>query len=115
MFENAAGIIEQQEKFGLREVGLTHPDMSSFIKLADNGDIHISAGDGLAIIMHPQNKSITLVGDSVRFLTKEEDGLRWNKLSFNYQATKYTEPAFISYQEDDYQNLYRGLDSFLED
>lgn len=114
MFNNTPNIVDQQDKFGLREVGITHPDLPSFIKLADNGDIHIVAAEGLGIIMHPQNKSITMVGDSVRFLTKEEDGLRWNKLSFNYQATKYTEPAFVSYEDDDYQNLYRGLDDWLE-
>lgn len=113
-FNEIETIKRNQEKFGLREVGLTHPDLSSFIKLADNGDIHIVAAEGLAIILHPQNKSITFVGDTVKFLTKEEDGLRWNKLSFNSQATKYTEPAFVSYVEDDYQNLYRGLDDFLE-
>lgn len=114
MFEKTPEIVDQQEKFGLREVGITHPDGPAYIKLADNGDIHIVGTEGLAVIMHPQNKSITFVADSVRFLTKEEDGLRWNKLSFNSQATKYTEPAFVSYEEDDYQNLYRGLDDFLE-
>lgn len=108
-------IIVRKDRFGYREVGITHPDNPSFIRIADSGNIEAMAGDGLGIIMHPHNKSITLVADNIKFLTKENHGLRWNKLSFNSQATKFTEPAFVPYEEDDIKDLYRGTEKYFGD
>lgn len=104
-----------QEKFSSTEVGLTHQFTDAFVRLTDDGDIELAAVPGLAIIMHPQNRSITFIADSVKFITKEKNGMRWNKLSFNDQSTKFTEPTFIPYESQDVQDVYRGVHNFLED
>lgn len=115
MFERPSEMVSKLNRFSGREVGLTHPDTDAFIKLSDTGDIEYVATDGLAIIMHPQNKSITFIADHVKFLTKDRDGLRWNKLSFNSKATKNTEPTFVTYEEDEVHNIYNDTDYFLGD
>lgn len=114
-FSRPSDIIRRKDRFGYREVGITHPDNSAYVRIADNGNIEIMACDGLGIILHPQNKSITMVGDSIKFMTKEDHGLRWNKLSFNSQATKFTEPAFVPYEEDEIKDIYRGTSQYFGD
>lgn len=114
-FEQPDGEIARRDRFTSTEVGLTHEFTHAFVRLGDSGDIEISAGEGLGIVMHPQNKSITFVADNIKFLTRDEEGLRWNKLAFNSQATKFNEPAFLHLESDDSMNPYRDLDEFLED
>lgn len=101
------------EEFGSREVGLSHPDVQGFVRITDNSEIQIVASESLAIFMNPQNNSITFVADSVKFITKENGGLKWNGLEFNPKATSFNEPTFT---RDDRENkgLYRGVDYFLE-
>lgn len=106
-------ILYDQNRFGDREVGITHTETAAYLKMADSGDIECMAAEGLGFIMHPQNRSITFVADSIRFVTKEQDGLRWNKLSFNPQATSYTEPAFVTLDEDEMINLYKGSEDYV--
>lgn len=106
-------IINKQNEFSEREVGLTHPDKFSFIKLADNGDIHIMAQDGVGIIISASQECIFLVADTIKFLTKEEEGLKWNKVSFNHKATSYQEPSLV-YPKKDSNNIYSGISQFLE-
>jgi len=106
-------IINNQNKFGEREVGITHPDKHGFIKIADNGDIQIMAAEGLGIIISASQRCIFLVGDVVKFLTKEDEGLRFNNLAFNAKATTYSEPALIHPKimtSDLYNNTSRFLD-----
>jgi len=107
--------IVEQGRFSPTEVGINHQFTNSFIRLTDNGDIEIVAGEGLAIILHPQNKSITFVADKVKFLTKDEGGLVWNRRAFNDKATKFTEPAFQVDEPEDGFGIFRGSDDFLED
>ena len=104
--------INKANKFGLREVGINHPDTTSFIKLSDNGDISIMAQDGLGIIISYAQNCIFLVGDNVKFLTKEDEGLRWNGLAFNPKATTYSEPAFI-FPKKQTAGIYDGLSDFV--
>lgn len=114
MYDNISNITRQQAQFGAREVGLTHPDLPSYIRLGDNGQIMIMADQNVGIILDPIQKTITLVGDRVKFLTKEDGGLRWNQLAFNPKATKYSEPTF-KMLSDQVGGAYDGISDFLED
>lgn len=112
IFSRPSEIIRKQNKFNNREVGLTHPDNNSFIKVSDNGDISIMSQDGLGIIISYAQNCIFLVGDNVKFLTKEDEGLRWNGLAFNPKATTYSEPAFI-FPKKQKAGIYDGLSDFI--
>lgn len=112
-FDQPYNVINNQNKFGHREVGITHPDNSGFIKIADNGDIHISAADGLGIILSVSQNCIILVGDTIKFLTKDDEGLRLNNLAFNTKATSYDEPAFI-YPKNNTTGIYSNIDQFYD-
>lgn len=111
-FSRPTEMIQKQNKYGLREVGLTHPDNDSFIKVSDNGDIHIMAADGLGIIISVAQHCIFLVGDNVKFLTKEDEGVRFNDLALNYKATTYSEPALI-YPKKQTAGIYDGMSDFM--
>jgi hypothetical protein len=111
-FNRPYDLLAKQSKFSGREVGITHPELFSFIKLADNGDIQIMAQDGLGIIISSTQHCIFLVADNIKFLTKEDEGLKWNRLAFNPKATKYSEPAFI-YPKKQTSGLYDGISDFV--
>jgi hypothetical protein len=114
MYARPSDIDNPQDLFGDREVGLTHPDNDSFIKLADNGDIRIMANNNLGLIISPSQNCIFLIADAVKFLTKEDEGLRWNNLAFNHQAIKFSEPAFI-YPKKQTSSIYDGISHFLDE
>lgn len=86
--------LKKRKEFSDREVGITHPDLQSFIRLNDQGDIEIFASPGVGIIISSRSKSISIFGDSIRFFTKD-DGLRWNSYNFNYAASNYIEPTLV--------------------
>jgi hypothetical protein len=113
-FGRSHDILSHQDTFGVREVGVTHPDVSSHVRLKDNGDIEILSGEGVGLLINRKNRSITLFADHVRFLTKDDDtGMRWNKLAFNPRATTFNEPAFLSVAHDDMYNLYKDTDGYF--
>ena len=112
-FTRPSDLLAKQSKFNARETGITHPDNDSFFKIADNGDMNIMVQDGLGIIISSAQNCIFLVADTVKFLTKEDEGLRWNKLAFNPNATKYSEPAFI-FPKKQTSGIYDGINDFLE-
>lgn len=107
--------VQDQDFFGNREVGLNHPDVNSYVRLKDNGDIEIMANEGLGIILRPAKNSILIYADHVKIMTKEQDGLRWNSLSFNPMATSYNEPTFVKQIATDFHNTYKGVEHFLFD
>lgn len=39
--------LNKRNKFSRREVGLTHPDTSAFVRLNDRGEVEIFAGEEL--------------------------------------------------------------------
>lgn len=86
--------IKRRREFSDREVGLTHPDLTSFIRLNDQGDIEIFAVPGVGMIISGKSKTISLFADSIRFFSKE-DGLRWNSYNFNYSSSSYFEPTLV--------------------
>ncbi len=108
-------LIAEKDKFSDREVGLTHPGNDSFIRICDNGDIEIVAGDAVSIILSAKTRSATITADHIKFITRHEDGLRWNDLSFNEHATTFSEPTFVRFDSTDAIGVYRGVDYFVED
>ena len=86
--------IGKRKAFSTREVGLTHPDNSSFIRLTDAGDIEIFAAPGVGLVISGSTRMISIFADTIRFHSKE-DGLKWNSMDFNYVADNFSEPTFI--------------------
>ena len=107
-----AAEIEKRNEFSEREVGLTHPDVSSFLRLNDSGDIEIFAAPGVGIIISAKARSISLFGDSVKMFTKE-DGLRWNSYKFNYSASTYVEPTLVKINPKFVHTAQNNVDHYL--
>lgn len=107
-FERPVGIIQRQSKFSSREVGINHPDMQGFIKIADNGDIQIMASEDLGIIISPSKQSIFFVGKTAKFATNE---IKWNQNKFNPYATTYEQSTLL---ESSPTNLYEDVYKILE-
>lgn len=105
----------EQNRFSLTEVGVTHQFTNAFVRLADSGDVEIVAKEGLAIILHPANNSITFMADKIKFVTRDHGGLVWNKRVFNDKATIFTEPTFYDWEPEDGLGAFRNMDAFLED
>ena len=59
--------LKRRNEFSKREVGLNHPDNSSFIRLNDDGDIEIFAAPGVGMIISGDSKTIKNTQSSFRF------------------------------------------------
>lgn len=114
-FKRPIQFVQEEDRFRPNEVGITHPENSSFFRIKDNGDIELVAGDGLAIILHPNKRSVTIVADSIKFMTREHGGLRWNGQLFNEMADTFNEPTFVPASDEDSYGLYKGVEQFLYD
>lgn len=112
MFEAPASILDKYKHFGVREVGLTHPDLYSYIRIADNGDIHLMVEEGVGIIISKAQRTIVLVGDQVKFFSRMEEGLKWNDCAFNSKATKFNEPALVQLKQN--RSLYDGIEDYVD-
>lgn len=106
-------IIDQQNTFSANEPGLTHPNQSSHVRLRDNGDIEIVAGDVVSMVMSLSSRTITFTADVVKFLTKDQQGLRWNNLAFNPKAATYSQPTFLALTDDHIVDLYQGASAYV--
>lgn len=104
--------LNRRKEFSDREVGLTHPDLSSFIRLNDQGDIEIFAAPGLGIVISSRSKSISFFADNIKMFTKE-DGLRWNSYNFNYAASNYVEPTLVKINMNSVHSAINGVHHFL--
>lgn len=111
---NESSEIKKRTSFGRREVGLSHPDNSAFVRLTDNGDIEIFAGEEIGIIISPSSGSISLFADVVKIYTKEDNGLRWNNMSLNYASDQYSEPTLIKTNEKEINSGFNYADYYLE-
>lgn len=105
--------LKRRKEFSDREVGITHPDLNSFIRLNDQGDIEIFAAPGVGIVISTRSKSISLFGDSIRFYTKD-DGLRWNSYNFNYAASSYVEPTLVKINYKQIHSAQNGIYHYLD-
>jgi len=110
---NDAQELAKRNTFSRREVGLTHPDTSAFVRLNDRGEVEIFAGEELGIIISPQTRSISIFADVVKVVTKEDYGFRWNNMSFNYASDAYNEPSLVKTSEKEYNSGYLYADYYL--
>lgn len=93
---------KKRKEFSTREVGITHPDNNGFIRISDSGEIEIFAAPGVGLVINPSTRSVSIFADSIKFFSKEDDGLRWNNMSFNPSGDAYHEPAFV--KTNDFSN-----------
>ena len=114
-FERPHDLVFTEQEFTGSEVGLNHLSNGAYVRLRDSGDVEVMATDGLGIIMHAKNRSITIIADSLRFVTGSENGLRWNNIAFNSKANEYHEPTFIDIDAYEEFNPYQGVDQFMYD
>jgi hypothetical protein len=105
--------LKRRKEFSDREVGVTHPDLNSFIRLNDQGDIEIFASPGVGIVISTRSKSISLFADSIRFFTKD-DGLRWNSYNFNYAASSYVEPTLVKINYKQIHSAQNGIYHYID-
>lgn len=105
--------LKKRKEFSNREVGLNHPDNHAFIRITDSGEIEIFGGPGIGLVINPGTRSITFFADSVKFYTKEEDGMRWNSYSFNPASDKYNEPALVKTNDFSNNPAYFRSDYYL--
>ena len=68
--------LNRRSQFSQREVGLTHPDTSSFLRLNDEGDIEIFAAPGVGIVISASSNTISFFAEKVRFFLRG----RWIKV-----------------------------------
>jgi hypothetical protein len=111
---NEALELEKRNTFSRREVGLTHPDTSSFIKLNDKGEIEIFAGEEIGIIISPATGTISLFADIIKLYTKEDSGVRWNNKSFNYAGDAYNEPSLVTTEIKEINSGFNYADYYLK-
>jgi len=105
--------MDRRKNFSPREVGLTHPDTSSFIRLTDAGDIEIFAAPGVGLVISGSTRTVSIFADNIRFHTKE-DGLKWNSMDFNYSADDFTEPTFVKTNSDSYNPAYINIQTLVD-
>jgi len=104
---------DQNDNFSLNDVGITHPSNDAFIKIDEAGKIFIMSEPNLGVIFDPSNGSISWFGDKVNVVTKQDEGFKWNNLTFNPAATNYAEPTF-TYKKDVINNLYDDFERYLD-
>ena len=114
-FPRPRQLLYGEDEFKDNEVGITHPLNPSFVRLKDNGDVEIVAGEGVMIILQPTKRSITLVADSIKFLTRDHGGLRWNQSYFNERADNFNEPTLVPADDQSANHIYKGVEYFLHD
>lgn len=105
--------LKNRKEFSDREVGLNHPDVASFIRLNDSGDIEIFAAPGIGIVISSKTRSISFFGDVVKFNTKE-DGLRWNTYKFNFSSYDYSQPTLIRIDRKEFNPAQEGVTHYLD-
>lgn len=113
-FQRPTELLLQKNRFTSTEVGLTHQTTPSYIRLCDNGDIEIMADEGIGIVLHAANRSVTIIADTIKFMTKD-DGLKWNDKHFNPNASEWTEPALLKKEVDEMLGVFDGIDDYIGD
>lgn len=88
---NTLKAYNKQFVYGQREVGLRHPATESHIKIFDNGNIEMFAGDRSGIIVSDKHDTTNLYGDTVNvnaqdvYIRTKPLGLIWNGYALNPQ------------------------------
>jgi hypothetical protein len=104
--------LKVRKEFSEREVGLTHPDLSSFLRLNDSGDIEIFAAPGVGIVISSKSRSVSIFADSIKMFTKD-DGLRWNSYNFNSSSHIYSEPTLVKINRKNINSAQREAMHYL--
>jgi hypothetical protein len=104
--------LQKRKEFSNSEVGLTHQDNPSFIRLNDSGDIEIFAAPGVGIVINGQARSISFFADTIKFFTRE-DGLRWNNFNFNYASSDFIEPTLTKIDMNKIHEAMNNVDHYL--
>ena len=111
---NESEELRKRTTFSRREVGLTHPDTSAFVRLNDRGEGEIFAGEELGIVISPSTRSISIFADVVKIVTKEDYGLRWNNMSFNYSGDEFSEPSLVKTSQKEINSGFNYANYYLE-
>lgn len=75
----------QDKKFGDDEVGISHKENGSHVKIRDNGTIDIFASASLGIRLDPTNQSINIIAKKVSINTQNYD-LQTNPSKFKLNS-----------------------------
>lgn len=110
--QNQVQQLAQQNTFSTREVGVNHPDTPGYIRLTDQGDIQLMADDGLGIIINYKYRSITIMADTVRFQTTDNEGLAWNTNFFNPAATTFSQATLLPGTGANVKNVFDGTENY---
>lgn len=114
IFDSVRKHLNQQDIFGTREVGVTHPDNGSFVRIKDDGSIELVAGGETSIILDVSGV-VSINADVIKLHTRAEGGFRWNKVAFNERAVGFSEPTFIEVEDTlDIKSIYRGVDYYTD-
>jgi hypothetical protein len=106
--------IKRRKEFSNREVGINHPDNSSFLRVTDAGEIEIFACPGVGIVINSNTRSVSIFADNIKFYSRDDDGLRWNGMSFNPASDMYNEPALIKTNSFSNNPAYHNATRFLD-
>jgi hypothetical protein len=106
--------IKKRTEFSNREVGINHPDNSSFLRVTDAGEIEIFACPGVGIVINSNTRSVSIFADNIKFYSRDDDGLRWNGMSFNPASDMYNEPALIKTNSFSNNPAYHNATHFLD-
>jgi hypothetical protein len=106
--------IKRRKEFSNREVGLNHPDNKSFLRISDSGEIEIFACPGVGIVINSNTRSVSIFADNIKFYSRDDDGLRWNSMSFNPASDMYNEPALIKTNSFSNNPAYHNATHFLD-
>ncbi len=112
-FDSPTNEVNRTNNFSQTEVGITHPQKPGFIRICDNGNIEIFAGEEVGITLDAQSGNMILHANAIKFQARE---IRWNKAAFNSNATSFHEPTFITIEDNvDIKGKYRGVGYFIDD
>ena len=106
--------IKRRKEFSNREVGINHPDNNSFLRVTDAGEIEIFACPGVGIVINSNTRSVSIFADNIKFYSRDDDGLRWNGMSFNPASDMYNEPALIKTNSFSNNPAYHNATHFLD-
>lgn len=99
-FNYPTNIMGIQDSFAPDDVGLSHPNNGSFIKINGQGEVVIHA-NGMSIHMSTTHRRITVHASDVKILAKS---IFWNKAMFDPNSFSFTHPLL---QPTDYR--YRAV------
>lgn len=87
-FNYPSHIVGDQDSYGINDVGITHPNHGSFIRINGQGEIIIHT-NGVDIHMSTTHRRITIHASDVKILAKS---IFWNKAAFDPNSFSFSHP-----------------------